>query len=46
MKIHYVPVWEEDQMDILNHKETGCECMDWNHLANDHIQKWGFVNIV
>jgi hypothetical protein len=29
----------------LNHKEIGCECMDWNCMAVDHIQKWFFVNI-
>jgi hypothetical protein len=46
MRIHHVPVWEGDQMDKLNHKEIGCECMDWNRMAYDHIQKWFFVNIM
>jgi len=37
MRIHHVPVWEVDQMDTLNRKVIGCECMDWNCMAHDHI---------
>jgi hypothetical protein len=35
--------WEDIKMDI---KETGYECVDWIHLAQDTEQWWALVSTV
>jgi hypothetical protein len=25
-------------------KETGCEAVDWTHVAHDEVQRWTLVN--
>jgi hypothetical protein len=35
--------WVDIKMDL---KETGCEDVDWIHLAQDRVQWWVLVNVV
>jgi len=36
--------WEDDSR--MNLRETGCEGVDWIHLARDRGQWWALVNTV